>query len=190
MASVTYAIIRHGQTDWNRLGLFQGSSDTPLNDTGRQQARDLVPVLQASGIEWSAVVSSPLFRARETAGIVAEGLGLRLGAAYDELVERDYGRHEGQPDETEKKSDPSVEPLESVVLRGVAGLDRVARDHGDAHVVVVAHGSIIRYTLARLAGRPMPTIANGLLTTLERTPAGEWRVDVVNGTPVEVRSQP
>ena len=181
---MTYAMIRHGQTDWNADGLFQGSSDTPLNDTGRAQARALVEVLRESGVDWSAVVSSPLVRARETAEIIADGLGAPLGPAYDELVERDYGRHEGQPDDAAKKADPSVETLDAVVARGVAGLNRIGEELGDRHVVVVAHGSIIRYTLARLAGAPMPTILNSRLCTLELDPeAPTWQVRVVNGEP-------
>ena len=57
---MTFAFIRHGQTEWNRELRLQGSSDIPLNDTGRQQARESVDVL--SGTRWEAVVSSPLSR--------------------------------------------------------------------------------------------------------------------------------
>ena len=90
---MTFAFIRHGQTEWNRELRLQGSSDIPLNDTGREQAREAVGVL--SGTRWDAVVSSPLSRARETAQIIADGLGITLGESYDELVERHYGDGEG-----------------------------------------------------------------------------------------------
>ena len=86
------AFIRHGQTDWNREGLLQGSSDIPLNDTGRAQARDALMTLRS--MPWDVVVSSPLRRARETAQIIADALGLELGGtlgpfyAFGEYGER------------------------------------------------------------------------------------------------------
>ncbi|NLD95435.1 MAG: histidine phosphatase family protein, partial [Fibrobacter sp.] len=85
--------VRHGQTQWNLEGRLQGSSDIPLNQTGRAQAAAAVQVLGTG--RWDAIVSSPLSRARETAQIIADGLGLELGPAYDLLVERDYGQGEG-----------------------------------------------------------------------------------------------
>ncbi|TPX05042.1 histidine phosphatase family protein, partial [Schumannella luteola] len=117
---VTLAFVRHGQTDWNREGRLQGSSDIPLNDTGREQA--LAAERMLAEWTWDAVVSSPLARARETARIVADGLGLPLGPAYPELVERDYGPLEGLPD-TEviarwpDRRYPGAEPLDAVVDR-------------------------------------------------------------------------
>jgi uncharacterized phosphatase len=90
---MTLAFIRHGQTDWNLNNQLQGSSDIPLNETGRQQARDAVTTLE--GVDWEVIVSSPLSRARETASIIAAGLDIELGPAFDELKERDYGQGEG-----------------------------------------------------------------------------------------------
>lgn len=181
------AFIRHGQTDWNRDGLLQGSTDIPLNDTGRDQARDAIMTLRS--LPWDAVVSSPLRRARETAQIVADGLGIRLGDAYPELVERDYGTLEGTPSATaiERWPDrgyPGAERLDSVATRGVSALERIAADLPGAAVVVVCHGTIIRYTLARLAGRPVPGIDNGSISMVRGDP-GAWEVATVNGIPLE-----
>lgn len=180
--------VRHGQTDWNLDGKLQGSSDIPLNDTGRQQAREAVAVLREHGDRWSAVVSSPLSRARETAEIIADGLGLELGPSYPELVERDYGDAEGMLDaEVQRawpnKEAPFIEGIDSVVSRGLAGLDRVAADYPDADVVVVCHGTIIRYTLAELAGHELPPIRNGAVSTVERED-DSWAVTTVNDLPI------
>lgn len=181
------AFIRHGQTDWNREGLLQGSSDIPLNETGREQARDALMTLRSR--PWDVVVSSPLARARETAAIIADGLGVELGAAYDGLVERDYGDLEGTPsadaiDRWPSRDYPGAETLDSVASRGVAALAAIAADLPGRAVLVVCHGTIIRYTLARIAGRPVPGIDNGSVSMLTDDGAG-WVVRTVNGIPLD-----
>jgi probable phosphoglycerate mutase len=185
--NVIAAFIRHGQTDWNREGLLQGSSDIPLNDTGRAQAVDALMTLRSR--PWDVVVSSPLRRARETAQIIADGLGIPLGPAYDGLVERDYGDLEGTPssaaiDRWPDREYPGAESLDSVATRGVAALTRLAEDYPGASALVVCHGTIIRYTLARLAGRPVPGIDNGSVSMVRRRADG-WEVVTVNGIPLE-----
>lgn len=178
------AFIRHGQTDWNRDDRMQGSSDIPLNETGKQQAREAAELLRGGG--WQEIVSSPLMRARETAQIIADELGLELGPAYEELVERTYGDLEGESSSDlvarfPNRDYPGAESLESVVARGRAGLAHVARDVGTRDTVIVCHGTIIRYTLAALAGRRLPSIQNGSISTFVLDGA-EWDVQTVNGT--------
>ena len=85
--------MRHGETDWNRDGLIQGSTDVPLNAAGRAQARDAARVLAGRGI--TAIWSSPLQRARETAATVAGALGLEV-TVEPGLREAGFGTHEGQ----------------------------------------------------------------------------------------------
>ena len=183
---MTFAFIRHGETDWNRDDKLQGSSDIPLNARGREQAHEAAGILADGG--WEVVVSSPLQRARETARIIAHDLGLELGPSYAALVERDYGPLEGHsssetmarwPD----RDYPGAESLDSVVSRGLAGLARVADDFRDRDVVIVAHGTIIRYTLAALAGRPLDAIRNGSISTF-RLVGDRWEVLTVNGRPL------
>ncbi|NQD89088.1 histidine phosphatase family protein, partial [Paenarthrobacter sp. CM16] len=69
MTLTTFALVRHGQTDWNAERRLQGSTDIPLNDVGREQAREAVAFL--SDQQWDTVVASPLSRAAETAEIIA-----------------------------------------------------------------------------------------------------------------------
>ena len=180
------ALIRHGQTDWNAAGLLQGSSDIPLNDMGRDQARAALMTLRSK--PWDAVVSSPLIRARETAALIADGLGIPLGDAYPGLAERDYGVLEGTPaaDAIERwphRDYPGAETLAAVATRGEEALAAIATDFPDASVLVVCHGTIIRYTLARLAGRPVPGIDNGSIS-MARFGSDGWEVLTVNGIPL------
>jgi probable phosphoglycerate mutase len=189
---MTLALIRHGQTEWNRELKLQGSTDIPLNDTGRQQAREAVDLLAAE--PWDAIVSSPLSRARETAEIIASGLGITLGPTYDLLTERNYGAAEGATAEivAERWPDrkyPGLEPLESVVDRGTRALEQVAADFGGARTILVCHGTLIRYTLQHLSGQSFDQILNGAISTVARHDDG-WRVLSVNGELLEVVATP
>ena len=180
------ALIRHGQTDWNLALRMQGRSDIPLNDTGREQARVAAAALAAE--PWDVVVSSPLLRARETAEIIATALGVPLGASYNELLEQDFGVAEGTlvdelatrwPD----RDFAGMEPDEVVGPRGIRGLERIALDHPGARVLAVAHGTLIRYTLAAISGhetRQYPKLDNASSSMVRFTDAS-WRVLTVGG---------
>ncbi|GAA4265222.1 histidine phosphatase family protein [Frondihabitans peucedani] len=184
-------LIRHGQTDWNLNDQLQGSSDIPLNETGREQAHQAAQLL--APYRWSAIVSSPLMRARETAQIIADQLGIELGAAYPELIERDYASREGTvsttriPDEPDAEY-PDIEPRDSVAARGMAALEdirdtRLPLDGDDANIVVVCHGTIIRFLLSALIGREVGHIDNAAANTIEWAD-GQWRVLTINNEPV------
>ncbi|WP_430645187.1 histidine phosphatase family protein [Agromyces sp. GXS1127] len=180
------ALVRHGQTDWNLRGLMQGRTDIPLNATGRSQAEATVALLDPA--DWDLVVSSPLIRARETAAILADGLGLSVGAEYDALVEQDFGDAEGtlvsEIDERwPGRAFPGKEPDEEVGPRGIRALERIAVDHPDARVLAVAHGTLIRHVLAELSGhhpRSYPKLDNLSVSRVVRAEAA-WQVHTVGG---------
>jgi uncharacterized phosphatase len=183
------ALIRHGQTDWNLAARMQGRSDIPLNETGREQARVAASALAHE--PWDAVVSSPLGRARETAEIIATALGVPLGASYDELTEQDFGTAEGTlvselatrwPD----RDFAGKEPDEEVGPRGIRGLERIARDHRGGRVLAVAHGTLIRHSLAAITGHAVhqyPKLENASSSYVRFTDAS-WRVHTVGGADV------
>src|ERR1700760_4361850 len=85
-------LARHGETDWNREGRWQGWADPPLNDTGRAQARELAEQLRS--VPFDAVFSSDLARARETAEIVAAPHGVPV-VVEPQLREIDIGSWSG-----------------------------------------------------------------------------------------------
>jgi probable phosphoglycerate mutase len=86
-------VARHGETDWNAAGRWQGQTDVPLNAKGREQALAIAERLRGEGI--AAIASSDLLRARETARIVAVALGLEVGHLDANLRERGFGCFEG-----------------------------------------------------------------------------------------------
>ena len=63
-------LVRHGETKWNKERLFQGATDVPLDDTGRQQALDAGAKLKEKGISFKKIYTSPLDRAVETAELI------------------------------------------------------------------------------------------------------------------------
>src|SRR3979409_885475 len=85
--------MRHGVTDWNRQGLFQGRTDNPLNDDGIAQAHAAAERLQA--VSLGHVLSSRPARARRTAEIIAAA-SARTVAIEHGLIELDFGSFEGQ----------------------------------------------------------------------------------------------
>jgi broad specificity phosphatase PhoE len=173
-------LIRHGETDWNRARRIQGSTDIPLNDTGREQARAAAAALRERGGELPVnVVSSDLSRARETAEIIAAELGAAAPRVYPGLRERSYGEAEGV-DATEflerwgdwhSAEVPGAEPWPHLRRRALSALSRAVRDHraqtapGAASLIVVTHGALIREVIRHASGGELPPagerLANG-----------------------------
>ncbi|NHU85830.1 histidine phosphatase family protein [Kocuria sp. JC486] len=149
------AFMRHGETDWNRAQRLQGGSDIPLNRTGRAQAVEAAERMRGMDPGWDLVVTSPLVRARETGQIVARELGVELGGTYPGLVERSFGPSEGLSIEgiTPTEYDRLLEGAELehlVVDRALAVLHQVKREFPQRNVLLVAHGALIRFTVAHL----------------------------------------
>jgi uncharacterized phosphatase len=150
----TILLVRHGETDWNAQRRVQGHSDTPLNDTGRAQARALADELASEAID--AVYSSDLLRAHETARIVADRRGLDVIALHD-LRERHFGTWEGLTDEEIFARFPGAksgswgdgETREQMIERVFGALERIAETHPEGRVLVVSHGGPLRSVLAR-----------------------------------------
>ncbi|WP_284986758.1 histidine phosphatase family protein [Arthrobacter sp. fls2-241-R2A-172] len=185
MTRTTFALVRHGQTDWNAERRLQGSTDIPLNDVGRGQARDAVAAL--SDQQWDVVVSSPLGRAAETAEIIAEGLGLTVARLVPDLIERSFGPAEGL------QAGPELEALripggfrggesdDDAAARGLAALESLASEFAGKRVLVVAHGTLIRLTLNRAIGRTLDSVQNAVLNLAHHHVTDGWELEYFNG---------
>lgn len=161
----TILLARHGETEWNRDGRFQGHADPPLNELGRAQAHELAERLAAEPI--AAVYASPLRRARETAEIVGDRLGLPVETA-DGLREVDVGSWSGltRAEIADRFPEGSArwlaygpgwddgETYERMGERVMAALAELAGRHPGEHVLVVTHGGPIRAAHAHALGIP------------------------------------
>jgi len=166
-------LIRHGQTDWNLTGRWQGqAADAPgLNDTGYAQA--LTVHEQLKGIKISAIYSSDLLRARQTADLIAESLGLPV-TLEPRLREINLGVWEGMPsDEIEAKYPqelaqraldpfhtraPNGESPQDVVERVLAAVNEIASRHPNESVVIVGHGVSLAVIICHTQGFSMEDV--------------------------------
>jgi broad specificity phosphatase PhoE len=161
----TILLARHGETDWNEQRRVQGHADRSLNETGRAQARALADELEAVPLD--AVYSSDLARARETARIVADRLGLPV-TTLRELREKHFGTWEGLTDEEVFRRFPSArggqwgdaETSEEMSGRVLGALRGIAAEHPRGQVLVVAHGGPLRALLRHCKLEPNGAIAN------------------------------
>ena len=182
-------VLRHGETDHNAQGRFQGQADIPLNDNGRRQAE--AARRRLAGREFAAVYTSPLVRASETAKIVrpdAEpiedprlmeiNVGSWAGRTWAEV-------HALMPDYEAKYADgvdfrrsPEGETLADVVERGRPALLEIAERHQDATVLIVAHGLFLNrvlHSLLGVGGRVLGSIGNAHHSELGFA-HGAWRL--------------
>jgi broad specificity phosphatase PhoE len=173
-----FFLVRHGETDWNRLGRIQGATDIHLNDTGRDQARATGEKMQ--GRKWDVIVSSPLSRALETASIIASCIGLPEPTPVPDIVERNYGEAEGMtgpeleafyPDDTPV---PGRETREAVKVRVLAAMHSIAAANKGKNVIIVAHGGVIRAVLQSTTGQAFfgERITNGSVHSFHHSDDG------------------
>jgi broad specificity phosphatase PhoE len=190
-----FYLIRHGETEWNRSGVFQGQLDVPLSDVGRRQAATLAPGLRRLPV--THVYASPLSRAHETARLLFPDREVTL---LPELMERNLGVLQGlTPAEAERRypgvwaqlndlegGPPGAESLGAFRDRVKSAFARMA----GTHVAVVAHGGSIRALLEHALGfdrldTPHPgriRIDNTSLSVVARGEEG-FTVRVINARP-------
>jgi probable phosphoglycerate mutase len=185
---------RHGLTEWNAAGRFQGQEDVPLSDAGRAEAAVAAPKLAA--LRPDLIVSSDLARAAETAAALAVITGLDV--AFDpRLRERHFGEWQGLgreeieakwPGELDRwRTDESftgagVEELPAMAERISAALNEIVARAVGGTVVVVTHGGTARQGAALLLGWPtelartLAGLANCHWTELRLGAARGWRL--------------
>ncbi len=165
MPSSRIIVVRHGETEANRLRRFAESNDIPLTQTGREQARELARRL-AGEFRPDLLLSSKYLRARETSEIIGNFLSLEP-VILPGIHERDFGRLKGHPYERMGEwmladsmydparqwlwTPPEGESLEDVRARAIRALE-TARNWDAREIVIVCHGAVIQAICAHLTG--------------------------------------
>ncbi len=163
-------LVRHGETDWNAVGRLQGHTDRPLTDFGRRQARQLAAELEREELE--AIYSSDLARARETAEIVGERLGLPVELDSD-LREKDWGTWEGLTAVERDRVEFVGESTQAHQERMLRALARISSQHAEGGtVLVVTHGGSMRRVQTAVLGLALPVVEN----------CGRWLCTYENGS--------
>ncbi len=185
----TLLIVRHGQTTWNVEHRLPGQlPGVALNENGRQQAARLAEALTVLPI--SAIVSSPLERARDTAEIIAKGRDIPIQLEPD-LMDTQIGNWAGQVIEDVSKNDPAwkeyvrdptvapegVETFPQVQQRAVAAIERWrTQENIGTYPVFVAHADVVKLLVAHYSG-------------LEAGKAGSFHIDNASVSLVELENE-
>jgi probable phosphoglycerate mutase len=149
--------IRHGITEWNRLGKIQGVTDIPLSPEGIRQAELLAGRLVREGEHWNGIVCSDLQRACRTAEIIGERLGIPVRRDV-RLRERFFGAAEGTTHaerltrwgEEWRRLVPDQESDDAVTARGLEFVQEMIDRHTGEAWLVVTHGSFLARMLHSL----------------------------------------
>ena len=191
-------LVRHGESEWNALGRWQGQADPPLTNLGRLQARNASELVGSVEV----VASSHLQRAHETAEIIAAQIGIGPVVVDPDLQERDAGEWSGltrrqiheqwpgylhddparpnlrPPLGTDERRPPHWEDDDGLLARTLAAVGRVASRAGQGDALVITHGGVIYNLehslgvddgrLANLGGRVVQVDGEGRVTLGER----------------------
>lgn len=143
-------LARHGQTQWNVENKISGTTDVPLTEIGREQARQLAE--KAKDYPIDVIIASPLNRAKDTAQYVADVKGLKVHID-ERLKEQNFGIMEG----TDRKSEEFIKHKKELAVRFPQGessvqvmhrvyslIDEIRVKYADKNVLLVCHGGICR----------------------------------------------
>ena len=190
----TIFLIRHGETEWNRNGRWQGHADIPLSEAGRAQAQAIAQRFRQEGARFDHLYASDLSRALETAQIIAQELeqpvhpfpalrevdvGSWSGLTRDQIIDRVPGAF------TTVFHSSDGESQEIFTRRVGEGLLNLAERHPGERLMIVTHGGTIRamlrylYMRQGMAELAAPHFGNTSITEIQLE-ATAWRVVRIN----------
>jgi probable phosphoglycerate mutase len=192
-------LVRHGETEWNRIHRFQGRSDVPMNREGEKQARALAKALKDK--PFAAIYTSPLIRAVETASIIKEYhhsvhmiteegfIEMNLGD-FDGMDARSWAAQYPEFQSVWQKHPASVEipggeSLKQVQARALDTLERITRNHpADAVLLICSHNFVILTILCHVMEIPLDRFRelkqdNAAFSVLDKR-GSRFRAELVN----------
>jgi len=161
-------LIRHGQTEWNKSGRYQGQSNVPLSERGKLQAKILAERFPLPSVD--VIYTSDLCRARETAEEVGRHFNVPVhpdshfrelsfgdweGLTYDQIVAEWPDAIETffkRPDELQI---PHGETFQQVQSRALGRLEELLKEHEGKTIVITAHGAVLRSVIAGVLHMPL-----------------------------------
>ena len=176
-------MVRHGQSEWNADGRWQGQENPPLTELGRRQARHAAQAVGAV----DAIYASPLERATTTAHLIAEETGIGPVVLLSGLMERHAGVWQGLTRAEieqefpgyldEGRRPPGWEDDDEVEARVLGALEEIADEHPGGHVLAVAHAGVI-YAIERMLGVEWERLSNlgGRWVERGERGKGDWSV--------------
>jgi probable phosphoglycerate mutase len=195
MMATQFIAVRHGETEWNKIGKQQGHLDSPLTPLGRRQAEAMAAGLQS--FRFDAFYSSDLGRARQTADVITRVVGLpyetdpRLrerhlgvlqGLTYAELEKTNHAVLEGMKGRDPDYRIPGGESARDRFARNVACLEELAARHPGRTILVVCHGGVLRSFMDRALDLPLArqrtfSLVNAAINGFSISDAGVWRLE-------------
>jgi broad specificity phosphatase PhoE len=162
----TVLLIRHGQTDWNKIGRWQGHTDIPLNDRGHQQARLLAHRLATWPI--SVIYTSDLKRAVQTADPLGAKLGLvpikepalreRNGGFFQGLTREELQARFGEEWRRVRQdglAPPNGESDLDLAMRVEAAFQQMVNRHKGDMIAMISHGGALKVLISHILGLPL-----------------------------------
>jgi broad specificity phosphatase PhoE len=195
-------LVRHGVTDWNREGRFQGHLDPPLSDDGHAEASLLgVRLARDPRLRPERILSSSLARAMQTADVIGKRVGVPVeadarlieigqgeweGRTHSELATSDPHRYAAWRDDAGVRQPPGGEAIEAATARIGAVLDELRPGRGAWPVCIVSHGGSLRILARELLRAPASAawaldVDNASLSVCTAGDGG-WRLERWNDT--------
>jgi alpha-ribazole phosphatase len=164
---IKLCLVRHGETEWNASHRFQGQTDVPLNEKGRNQAKAIAQRLETREIH--AIYASDLSRAWETATEIAShhsisiipepnlreaSHGMWEGLTYDEIAQQYPAEAQAWQSDISKFSPPEGESIHQLYARVGVAYQNISQNHNDETILVVAHGGPLQMLICHIMELP------------------------------------
>ncbi|CAG1012944.1 MAG: histidine phosphatase family protein [Anaerolinea sp.] len=198
MTITRIALIRHGETDWNKTGRWQGHAPIPLNEEGLLQARKMAAYIANRAMPISAIYSSDLSRCQVTAQALAAKIKLEVqldvrlreinigrwqGLTHDEIMAWDSNYYHQRERDQLNIPLPGGESSNDVAARAGYVVRSIVEKHPGQWVAVVTHGGVVRNLLRFLGILPFPPppVENTSITLISHE-EGRWILEYANRT--------